>query len=160
MTNPDQDFLDLALRYAEEALARGDWPVASVIVRDGQVLGIGQNRQNTEQDITRHSEIDAIRAATREHGAEGVAGATLYSTMEPCPMCAFALKLAGIRRLVLGLRHATLGRTDLGSYAIESFCRLVDYPLELSTGVREAEALALRRRWGRDQVRAQSDERG
>ena len=148
----DHDYMDLALRYAEEAFARGDWPVASLIVRDGLVLGVGQNRQTTEQDVTRHAETDAIRAATQAHGATAVAGATLYSTMEPCPMCAFALKLAGIRRLVLGLRHATLKRTDLGNYTIEAFCRLVDYPLELTTGVREAEALALRRRWGRDHV--------
>ena len=144
--------MDLALRYAEEAFARGDWPVASLVVRDGQILGVGQNRQNTEQDVTRHAETEAIRAATRVHGADRVAGATLYSTMEPCPMCAFALKLTGVRRLVLGLRHATLKRTDLGSYTIESFCRLVDYPLELTTGVRDAEAFAIRRRWGRDQV--------
>ena len=148
----DRDYMDLALRYAEEAFARGDWPVASLVVRDGQVLGVGRNRQNTEQDVTRHAETEAIRAATRVHGADRIAGATLYSTMEPCPMCAYALKLAGVRRLVLGLRHATLKRTDLGSYTIESFCRLVDYPLELTTGVRDAESLALRRRWGRDAV--------
>jgi len=148
----DHDYMDLPLRYAEEAFARGDWPVASLVVRDGLVLGVGQNRQTTEQDVTRHAETDAIRAATQAHGAAAVAGATLYSTMEPCPMCAFALKLAGIRRLVLGLRHATLKRTDLGNYTIEAFCRLVDYPLELTTGVREVDALALRRRWGRDQV--------
>ena len=67
-------------------------------------------------------------------------------------MCAFALRLAGIRRLVLGLRHAALGRTDLGAYTVESFCDLVGYALELTTGVREAECLALRRRWGKDAV--------
>jgi len=148
----DADFMALALRHAEEAFARGDWPVAAVIVRDGTVLGIGQNRQNTEADVTWHAEFDAMRTAARKHGAERVAGSTVYSTMEPCPMCAGAMKLAGIARLVLGLRHATLRRTDLGEYAIETFCRLAGYDLALTTGVLDAECLALRRRWGKDQV--------
>ena len=148
----DADFMALALRHAEEAFARGDWPVAAVIVRDGRVLGIGQNRQNTESDVTWHAEFDAMRTAARTHGAARVAGSTVYSTMEPCPMCAGAMKLAGIARLVLGLRHATLRRTDLGEYAIETFCRLAGYDLALTTGVLDAECLALRRRWGKDQV--------
>ena len=148
----DADYLDLALRDAEQALARGDWPVAALIVRDGAILGAGQNRQNTEGDVTRHAETDALRHAARTHGAAAVAGATLYTTMEPCPMCAWAMKLSGIRRLVLGLRNTTLGRTDLGAYTIETFCALTAYQLDLTTGVREAECLALRRRWGRDPV--------
>jgi len=150
----DADFMAVALRHAEEAFARGDWPVAAVIVRDGRVLGIGQNRQNTESDVTWHAEFDALRTAARTHGADRVIGSTVYSTMEPCPMCAGAMKLAGIGRLVLGLRHATLRRTDLGEYSIETFCRLAGYDLALTTGVLEAECLALRRRWGKDQVRA------
>jgi tRNA(adenine34) deaminase len=149
----DGDYLDLALRSADEAFARGDWPVAALIVRDHAVLGVGQNRQNSEGDATCHAETDALRAATRVHGAARVDGATLYSTMEPCPMCAWAMKLAGIRRLVLGLRHATLRRTDLGTYSVEAFCQLTGYALELTTGVRETECLALRRRWGKDAVR-------
>jgi len=143
----------LALRNAEEAFARGDWPVAAVLVRDGAVLAIGQNRQNTESDVTWHAEFDAMRTAARKHGVDRVIGSTVYSTMEPCPMCAGAMKLAGIGRLVLGLRHATLRRTDLGDYSIETFCRLVGYDLALTMGVLEAECLALRRRWGKDQVR-------
>jgi tRNA(adenine34) deaminase len=148
----DADYMDMALRHAEEAFARGDWPVAALIVRDDVVLATGQNRQNTEGDLTWHAELDAIRAAVRTLGAERVAGATVYTTMEPCPMCAGAMKLAGVGRLVLGARHAALRRTDLGDYAVEPFCRLTGYDLEVTTGVREAECLALRRRWGRDQV--------
>ena len=148
----DSECMELALRHAEEAFARGDWPVGSVIIRDGVVLATGQNRQNTEGDVTIHGELDAIRAALRAHGAARVTGSTLYTTMEPCPMCAWALKLAGVRRLVLGTRHATLRRTDMGRYSVESFCQLVGYDLELTTGVREEECTALRRRWGKDQV--------
>lgn len=150
----DADFMDRALREAEAALARGDWPVGSVLVRDGVVLATGQNRQNTERDVTWHAEFEALRRATREHGVASLAGATVYSTMEPCPMCAGAMKLAGIARLVLGTRHATLRRTDLGTYSIETFCRMAGYDLALTTGVRESECTALRRRWGKDSVRA------
>ena len=150
----DADFMELTLRYASEAFTRGDWPVASVIVRDDAVLGAGQNRQTTVTDVTMHAEIEAIRDAMRTHGAARVSGATLYTTMEPCPMCAWAMKIAGIRRLVLGTRHATLERTDLGTYSIEAFCRMADYDLVLTTGVREPECTALRRRWGKDSVRA------
>jgi tRNA(adenine34) deaminase len=142
--------MDAALREAEDAFARGDWPVGSVVVRDGIVLGAGQNRQNTERDVTWHAEFDAMRRVTQAHGAENLVGATVYSTMEPCPMCAGAMKLARIARLVLGTRHATLQRTDLGTYSIEAFCRLTGYDLVLTTGVREAECTALRRRWGKD----------
>src|SRR5207237_8101069 len=86
-------------------------------------------------------------------GVEQGAGASGYSTMEPCPMCAGAMKMARIARLVLGTRHATLKRTDLGTYSIESFCKLTGYDLALTTGVRESECTALRRRWGKDPVR-------
>jgi tRNA(adenine34) deaminase len=149
----DADYMDRALREAEEAFTRGDWPVGSVLVRDGVVLATGQNRQNTERDVTWHAEFDAMRRATREHGVENLVGAIVYSTMEPCPMCAGAMMLARIARLVLGTRHATLQRTDLGTYSVESFCRLTGYDLALTMGVREAECTALRRRWGKDAIR-------
>ena len=83
------------------------------------MLATGQNRQNTEADITWHAEFDALRVAARTHGAGRVTGATVYSTMEPCPMCAGAMKLAGIARLVLGLRHATLARTDTSAAQVQ-----------------------------------------
>jgi tRNA(Arg) A34 adenosine deaminase TadA len=150
----DADYMDQALREAEDAFARGDWPVGSILVRDGVVLATGQNRQNTERDLTWHAEFEAMRRAMREHGAAILAGATVYSTMEPCPMCAGCMKQAGIARLVLGTRHATLRRTDLGTYSVESFCRMTGYELVLTTGVREPECTALRRRWGKDSVRA------
>ena len=149
----DDDYMDLAVREAHEAFARGDWPVGSVIVRDGAILATGQNRQNTERDVTWHAEFEAMRRVMQARGFDMLAGATVYSTMEPCPMCAGAMKLAGIGRLVLGTRHAALQRTDLGTYSVETFCALTGYGLALTTGVREAECTALRRRWGKDAVR-------
>ena len=148
----DAGFMDMALRESEEALARGDRPVGAVIVSDGVVLCAGQNRTASAGDVLIHAETDAIQRGTKLHGAQALIGTTLYCTMEPCPMCAWAMHLAGIRRLVLGLRHAALKRTDMGTYSVERFVAMTGCNYELSTGVREAECLALRQRWGKDSV--------
>ena len=148
-----EEAMDLALAAGEQAMARGDWPTGSVIVLGGKTVASGQNRQNTLNDITVHAETDALRAAFSSLGTTHLAGATLYTTMEPCPMCAEAMRMAKVSRLVLGLRHADLRRTDLGAYSIEAYCRMLDWPLDIVTGVRHAECFALRKRWGKDAVR-------
>lgn len=147
-----EDYMALALRAGEEAMARGDWPTGSVIVLADEVIGSGQNRQVSQNDVTVHAETDALRSAFRNKKGTDLSGATLYATMEPCPMCAEAVRMARVARLVLGLRHADLKRTDLGSYSIEAYCRMLAWPLEIVTGVRHAECLALRKRWGKDKV--------
>jgi tRNA(adenine34) deaminase len=144
--------MDRALANGAEAMARGDWPTGSVIVLDNKVVASGQNRQNTMNDITVHAETDALRSAFASLKRTSLEGATLYTTMEPCPMCAEAMRMAKVGRLVLGLRHADLKRTDLGTYSIETYCRMLDWPLEIVTGVRHAECFALRKRWGKDKV--------
>ena len=149
--NHDQ-YMGLALREGNEAMARGDWPTGSVIVLDGEVVGSGQNRQNTLNDITVHAETDALRSAFRNRSTTDLSGATLYTTMEPCPMCAEAMRMARVTRLVLGLRHKDLNRVDLGSYSIEAYCKMLAWPLEIVTGVRHAECFELRKRWGKDKV--------
>jgi tRNA(adenine34) deaminase len=149
--NHDQ-YMSLALREGNEAMARGDWPTGSVIVLDGEVVGSGQNRQNTLNDITVHAETDALRSAFRNRSTTDLSGATLYTTMEPCPMCAEAMRMARVTRLVLGLRHKDLNRVDLGSYSIEAYCKMLAWPIEIVTGVRHAECFDLRKRWGKDKV--------
>lgn len=142
-------FMDRALLLAEEAVARGDWPVAAVIVKNSNIIAEGQGRQAT-RDTTWHAEIDALRKAV--DARIDVAGATLYCTMEPCPMCAWALRLSGIHQVVLGARHSDLHRVDLGEYSLEKFAALLGYSCELVEGVRQQECIALRERWGKDQV--------
>lgn len=148
----DERWMRLALDEAHAAHARGDWPTGAVLVRDGRLLGRGANRQVTRGDVTAHAEPEALRDAFAAHGPDAARGATLYCTMEPCPMCAGALALGGVRRLVLGLRHARLRRSDLGDYGIEALCRLTGFELALREGVLGDECLALRRRWGGDRV--------
>jgi tRNA(adenine34) deaminase len=146
------DYMGLALRAGEEAMARGDWPTGSVVVLGGKVVGSGQNRQVSLNDITVHAETDALRDAFKKRKTTDLSGATVYTSMEPCPMCAEAMRMARVTRLVLGLRHADLKRTDLGTYSIEAYCKMLAWPLEIVTGVRHAECFALRKKWGKDRV--------
>jgi len=147
-----EEAMDLAIAAGAEAMARGDWPTGSVIVLNDKVVARGQNRQNTQNDVTVHAETDALRSAFMSLKRANLDGATLYTTMEPCPMCAEAMRMARVSRLVLGLRHADLKRTDLGTYSIETYCRMLAWPLDIVTGVRHAECFALRKRWGKDKV--------
>jgi len=145
----DERFMDVVLARCEEALVRGDCPVASIIVRDGAIVGEGQNRATTGTDPTAHAEVEAIRDATRRRGSGDLSGTTLYSAMEPCPMCCWAIKEARIGRVVLGARHAGMRRIDYGAYSMEKLLALTNATLDLATGVRVAECEAMRRRWGR-----------
>ncbi len=98
----DADFMRLALEQARDARASGEVPVGAVIVAQGRVIASGANRPIAASDPTAHAEIEALRAAGRALGSYRLTGATLYVTLEPCPMCASAIVHARIRRLVFG----------------------------------------------------------
>jgi tRNA(adenine34) deaminase len=91
-----------ALALAGRAEAEGEVPVGAIVVRDGAVLGEGWNRPIAAHDPTAHAEILALRAAAARAGDYRLGGATLYVTLEPCPMCAAAIAHARIARLVFG----------------------------------------------------------
>lgn len=152
--NADDDlrWMQRALDEAHAAHDAGDWPAGAVLVRDGTLLAAGRNLQVTLGDVTEHAETEAIRAALAAHGPGATIGSTLYCTMEPCPMCAGAAKLAGVTRLVLALRHATLRRTDLGGYTVEAFGSMTGWAPRIDAGPLHDAYGALRTRWGRDTV--------
>lgn len=149
MASDDERWMDVALGMARAAVTSGNTPVASVIVRGGAQIGAGGNEATSRRDPILHGEIVAIQDACRRLGSGDLAGATLYTTMEPCPMCAWAIVAAGITRVVLGGRHADLQRTDLGQYSFERMMDMVAQRVELVTGVRNEECVALRRDWTR-----------
>jgi tRNA(adenine34) deaminase len=91
-----------ALGLAGRAEAMGEVPVGALVVRDGQVLGEGWNQPIAAHDPTAHAEILALRAAAHAVADYRLGGATLYVTLEPCPMCAAAIAHARIARLVFG----------------------------------------------------------
>jgi tRNA(adenine34) deaminase len=91
-----------AIREAAAAGAATDVPVGAVLIRDGNVIGRGQNHVERTHDPTAHAEMYAIREASASLGYERLTGSTLYVTLEPCAMCAGAIVLARIQRLVIG----------------------------------------------------------
>jgi tRNA(adenine34) deaminase len=135
------------MREAVEA-ARRAWhehdevPVGACIVgEDGALLAVAGNRTRTDCDPTAHAEVVALRVAARTVGAFRLVGVTVYSTIEPCAMCAGALVQARVRRLVYGAVDAKAG-------AVESVFRVCDnsslnHRMELTTGVLEAECREL-----------------
>ena len=93
----------LAMAAGERALAGGDVPVGAVVLDPtGKVIGSGCNRREAEADPTAHAEMLALRAAAKERGEWRLTGCTLVVTLEPCAMCAGALVLARVQRLVFG----------------------------------------------------------
>ena len=154
----DEAFMDLALGEARAAGAADEVPIGAVIVRDGEVIARGHNRTNSDRDPTAHAEMIAIRAAVRalaERGAEDddegrerrspvytrLDGCTVYTTVEPCFMCAGALMHARVERVVWGVRDPKFG-------GAASLGRVLDDPranhrAELAEGVRAGEARTL-----------------
>ena len=98
----DDYFMRLALREAELALEHDDVPIGAVVVRGGEVLAGAHNERELRQDPTAHAEVLALREAARLDGTWRVLDAVLYVTLEPCAMCAGALVLARIPRVVFG----------------------------------------------------------
>ncbi|NUQ06520.1 MAG: nucleoside deaminase [Anaerolineae bacterium] len=96
----DRDFMRLALEEADAALATGDVPIGAVAVHDGVVIGRGRNRREADHDATAHAEMLALREASTALGRWRLDDVTLYCTLEPCAMCAGAMVLARLPRLV------------------------------------------------------------
>jgi len=92
----------LALREAARALEHDDIPVGAVVVQDGEVIGSGHNERQLRADPTAHAELIALRDAARTLGNWRVLGSVLYVTLEPCAMCAGAIVLARVPRVVFG----------------------------------------------------------
>lgn len=99
----------LALREAESALEHHDVPVGAVVVAGGEVIGAGHNERELRQDPSAHAEMIAIRDAARQLGSWRVLDAVLYVTLEPCAMCAGAIVLARIPRVVYGCTDPKAG---------------------------------------------------
>ncbi|MFZ3101739.1 MAG: tRNA adenosine(34) deaminase TadA [Desulfitobacteriaceae bacterium] len=97
-----QDWMRLALEQAQMAFTLGEVPIGAVVVQNGKVIALAHNEKEKRQDPTAHAEILAIQRATLELGTWRLAEATLYVTLEPCPMCAGAMLQSRLKRLVFG----------------------------------------------------------
>lgn len=133
--------MTLAFAEAQAAARRGEVPVGAVLVRDGKVLAAVGNRVEELGDPTAHAEILAIRAACAALGDPRLAGAELYVTLEPCPMCATAISFARIARVVFAAWDPKGGGIDHGPRIYDrATCH---HRPEVVGGVRETEAAAL-----------------
>lgn len=117
----DEYFMRLALREAERALEHDDVPIGAVIVRDGEVIGIGHNERELRSDPSAHAEMIALREAAGRLGSWRVLDSVMYVTLEPCSMCAGAIVLARVPRVVFGA-------TDPKAGAAGSVLNVLDVP--------------------------------
>ena len=110
--------MGLALAEARQAAEEGEVPIGAVLVQAGEVIARAHNRRENDNDATAHAEMLVIRDACRKLGRWRLSGTTLYVTIEPCPMCAGALVMSRVDRLVYG-------SSDYKAGAVESLFNFV-----------------------------------
>jgi len=137
-----------ALSLAREAEARGEVPVGAVLVRGEAVIGRGFNQPISRCDPTAHAEIQAVREAAVGTGNYRLEGSTLYSTLEPCVMCAGALVHARVGRLVFGARDLRFGGVRSKFRLADS--EILNHRIEIVEGVLAAECVEMLERFFRE----------
>jgi tRNA(adenine34) deaminase len=144
----DVELMRLALAEAERAATWGDVPVGAVVARGSEVLGRAGNAREQRQDPTAHAEILALREAAGVAATWRLEGCTMYVTLEPCAMCAGALVLARIDRLVFAAADPKAGFVgSLGDLVRDP---RLNHTVEVESGVLEDEAGARLREFFRD----------
>jgi tRNA(adenine34) deaminase len=131
----DADWMQLALEQATLAAAAGEVPVGALVIKNGEILGRGHNRNQLDNDPTAHAEIVALRQAATRLDNHRLSGCEMFVTIEPCAMCAGALVHARLARLVYGAHDPKAG-------AVTSVLQVLNHPglnhhLEVRSGVLE-----------------------
>jgi tRNA(adenine34) deaminase len=135
MPTPEEIWMQRAIAEAKAAQEAGEVPVGAVIVKHGELISVGQNRNLRDHDPSAHAEIVALRAAGARLGNHRLEGCELYVMIEPCAMCAGALVHARLKRLVYGAKDPKAG-------AVESVLNVLNHPrlnhrMEITAGVLE-----------------------
>lgn len=143
----DETYMRLALAEAQKAFDLGEVPIGAVLVMDGKVIASAHNLRETRNDATAHAEILVIGEACRKLNRWRLSGGVLYVTIEPCPMCAGALVMSRMDRVVYG-------STDYKAGAAESIFNIVNHPglnhrLEATGGVLDDECRGIMQRFFR-----------
>lgn len=141
----DEVLLRTAVELAWQARARGNHPFGALLALDGVVILTAENTVNSEHDVTRHAELNLVSAASRRFDGATLARTTLFTSTEPCAMCAGAIFWAGIPRVVFGCAAATLGALAGGLFVVPSRALLAygTRPTEVIGPLLETEAVAV-----------------
>ena len=133
------------IELARRALATNDTPVGAVIVRDDEIVAEGVESVRARSDVTAHAEINAVRAATAWLQTTDLTGCILYTTIEPCVMCAYAIRLACVSKIVSGA-HSPTSEQAIGGYAVLTDDQAVPNrpPLVVITDILATECAAVR----------------
>ena len=134
----DEYFMSEALRQARMAYEADEVPVGAVIVRDRKIIARAHNQVELLKDATAHAEILAITQAANALGDWRLEGCTLFVTKEPCPMCAGAIMLSRVKRLVFGVRDDRAG--GAGTVFPITSTKGLNHIIEVVAGVKETEA--------------------
>lgn len=139
--NKDIAFMKEALNEASNALSEGEVPIGAIVVMNDEIIGKGYNQTEGKKDVTAHAEISAIRDAEARLGGWRLSGATMYVTTEPCTMCAGAILLARIDRLVVGASSPKSG----ACYTLKNLLEdsRLNHTVNLEKGVLEDECAGI-----------------
>jgi tRNA(adenine34) deaminase len=129
----DAGWMELALAQARSAAEAGEVPVGAVVVKDGEIVGLGQNRNLRDHDPAAHAEIVALRQAAAQLGNYRLGGCVMFATIEPCAMCAGAMIHARLARLVYGASDPKAGAAG-SALEVLNHPRL-NHRMEVTSGV-------------------------
>ncbi len=133
MKNLDEFFMNEAYNEALKAWENGEVPVGSIVVFESKIIARGHNQSILDADVTAHAEIIALRNASKYLKNYRLNECSLYTTLEPCPMCAYSLVLARIKRLVFGAFDPKVGSVE----SLFSFCehKSFNHKIEVKSGI-------------------------
>jgi tRNA(Arg) A34 adenosine deaminase TadA len=151
VTSSHESFIRQTYTLARQAMQRGDHPFGALLVHQGEVVLTAKNSVNSQQDLTRHAELNLVSQSGRQFRDEFLSQCTLYTSTEPCVMCAGAIYWTGIRRVVYGCSAAALGRVTGGQLLIP--CRRIfeqgKQPTQVIGPILEEEGFEIHRQFWR-----------
>jgi tRNA(Arg) A34 adenosine deaminase TadA len=148
-----EEYMRRANRLALQAAHKGNEPFGALLVHEDKIIAEGENTIITDEDFTRHAELNLVVAASRTLPPEILEESTLYASTAPCLMCAAAIWKAGIRRVVYGVTYDTFSNLVPGTYryvSIEEAFKLLQTPIETLGGVLEEECLKTYQYWPKE----------
>jgi tRNA(Arg) A34 adenosine deaminase TadA len=143
--------MSMAIEKCREGVREGQTPFGACIVKGGEVVACAHNRVWADTDITAHAEVVAIREACARLGTVDLSGCTIYSTVEPCPMCFSAIHWAGIGEIVFGASIGDAAAAGFRELAIsnERMREMGRSGVRVTGGVMREEALAVFKEWAK-----------